>query len=115
MGAGTHSMERMFKDMCCTPSKCGDNYSMLCKNEVPWYQGGEAALKLPDQNMDGDAHKLGGCWIIRRKNTGNRNAVLAAAIAGDGECADYTMVHHHQAKDLVSDVQRKRSSSRSWV
>ena len=113
---------------------------LSCRGKIRMEHLGGEVRDFPGHNMRGEGFKLGGCWIIRKKRTGqsekernrilkfdlrpnpiahsleltkhllcchsgNRRAIAAAAASAEeqGQIVDYALVHHHQARDFVSD------------
>lgn len=62
MGAGRHQW-RFFPEMC-NPAKV---WMWICKQQV---RVGAEVLDQPGHNIKGEGFLLGGCWIIRKKGTG---------------------------------------------
>lgn len=68
MGAGAHKW-RFFQEMC-NPRKCHDTSLMCCKSQLRMESWGDEVRDMPGNNYKGEGFKLGGCWIFRKKNTG---------------------------------------------
>ena len=95
MGAGSYGLQ-FWRDLLC-PTKCMMCRLLCGKPELQTNLSDKPLELLEQAHKKGDPYTLGGCWVIRRKNTGNRQALAAAALATDGETEDFSLVLHHRA------------------